>query len=186
MYYRLCYCRPWNDSTGKWATIWGLSIVSKINFEWRRHKICLINPKNPAQTAEHSAEDWLVQYFCWSSIRYAHTDDSTICVDFHTGLIWRKYGCYLPEAFYDKTKRPVSVMVWGGIEPLGYSAHLLKCANTVNLKSYVTMLSQNHISEQIGHFFGENFIWQQDNAKPIQMFPRRINWPANSPDLSPI
>ena len=123
------------------------------------------------------------------------TDESTICVCIDKGGIWRKRGFYPPEAFCDKTYHPRSVMVWGGIGPLGVKTPLLWAKGHINKYSYVKLLMENRIFELLYQTFGNNFLFQQDNASPHscsftkQILSGKVNttfWPSKSPDLSPI
>ena len=86
-------------------------------------------------------------------------------------------------------------MVWGGI--VGQTkTPLVKCPKSVNAQTYVEMLERNGI---VDFYFeiGENAVFQQDGASCHTASSTRMwfadknvflleNWPANSPDLSPI
>lgn len=124
------------------------------------------------------------------------TDESTIIVNMNNGGIWRKRGHYPPQAFYEKDKKPTSIMVWGGIGPRGYRTQLIKFSENVNKVTYQEALQKNKIFENITSIFGNQWVWQQDGATPhsayesmiyiLQNVPHYLIWPAYSPDLSPI
>lgn len=124
------------------------------------------------------------------------TDESTVEVNLKQKGIWRRRGFYPPGSFYDHDAHPISVMVWGGIGPRGYRTPLLNFKGRVNTEKYITSLLSNNIVPHITSVFGNNWTWQQDNARPHTAFttqyilrrimPNSIPWPAKSPDLSPI
>ena len=124
------------------------------------------------------------------------TDESTVMVDLEKGGIWRKKGVYPPEAFYVKQAHPIQVMVWGAIGPRGYRSKLVHIKGNMNSESYIKMLNDNQIFEDITAKFGNNWLFQQDNAPPhssrwsknqiVGKVPGLIDWPSKSPDLSPI
>ena len=124
------------------------------------------------------------------------TDESTVEVNLNGGGIWRRRGEYPPGSFYEKVAHPVSCMIWGAIGPKGFRTKLIKVDGTLNADEYVRMLYRNMVPQQIFNIFGNNYVFQQDNARPHiakraqnylnRMFPRILNWPAKSPDLSPI
>lgn len=124
------------------------------------------------------------------------TDESTVEVNLSSGGIWRRRGEYPPGSFYEKMAHPISCMIWGGIGPRGFRTSLIKVEGSVTAESYFRMLFNHRIAHQIRSQFGDTFIFQQDNARPHiarrieahlnAMFPHRLEWPAKSPDLSPI
>ena len=124
------------------------------------------------------------------------TDESTVCVDLNTGCIWRRRGEYPAEAFFDKTQHPKSVMVWGAIGPYGYRSQLIWVKNNLDSEAYLRMLAEHQIPQSLTAMFPGGFWWQQDNAPAHSsrrtravlknVFPNMLDWPAKSPDLSPI
>lgn len=124
------------------------------------------------------------------------TDESYVQVNLQGSGIWRRRGEYPACAFYEKDAYPIKCMVWGGIGPLGFRTTLIKIEGAIDSRAYVYMLHNNNIRGQIFDRFGFNFIFQQDNARPHTArltqnyldanFPNRLQWPAKSPDLSPI
>ncbi len=86
-------------------------------------------------------------------------------------------------------------MVWGCISAYGMgSLHVLE--DTMNAKRYIKVLEQHMLPSRCRLFQGRPCVFQQDNAKPhtaaittAWLRSRRVrvlNWPACSPDLSPI
>ncbi len=86
-------------------------------------------------------------------------------------------------------------MVWGCISTYGMgSLHVLE--GTMNAERYIKVLEQHMLPSRRRLFQGRPCVFQQDNAKPhtaaittAWLRSRRVrvlNWPACSPDLSPI
>lgn len=94
------------------------------------------------------------------------TDESTVVVNMDSGGIWRARGHYPPQAFYERDKKPPSIMVWGGIGPRGYRTKLIKFAEHVNAQTYKDSLKDYKIFEDISRVFGDRWVWQQDGATP--------------------
>ena len=99
------------------------------------------------------------------------------------------------HVYIETEKFQPSIMVWAGIiGPM--KTPLVKCPQRMNAQAYVEMLEANGV-----HTFlcwcGDNSLFQQDGAPchtavltmrwfrdhGVRVLP---NWPANSPDLSPI
>ncbi len=86
-------------------------------------------------------------------------------------------------------------MVWGCISANGMgSLHVLE--GTMNAERYIKVFEQQMLPSRRRLFQGRPCVFQQDNAKPhtaaittAWLHSRRVrllNWPACSPDLSPI
>lgn len=131
-----------------------------------------------------------------TSLNIIITDESTVEVDSLRGGIWRRRGHYPPGSFQTKDPHPVHVMVWGGIGPDGYKTKLLKVNGRLNSIKYIQLLTENEIFTKLNAKFHNNYIFQQDNA-PCHVskysvsllsdcVPTLLDWPAKSPDLSPI
>ncbi len=86
-------------------------------------------------------------------------------------------------------------MVWGCISAYGMgSLHVFE--GTMNAERYIKVLEQHMLPSRRHLFQGRPCVFQQDNAKPhtaaittAWLRSRRVrvlNWPACSPDLSPI
>ena len=105
---------------------------------------------------------------------------------------WVKRG---EHVYIESNKHSFSIMVWGGI--VGQTrTPLIKCPKILNSQSYVEMLKHNGIID-FYNGIGENAVFQQDGASchtatsTCAWFAEKnvtllANWPANSPDLSPI
>ncbi len=86
-------------------------------------------------------------------------------------------------------------MVWGCVSALG-KGNLHFCDGTINAEKYIEILEHNMLPSRRHIFQGRPCIFQQDNAKPhsahiTKSWLRRkrvrvLDWPACSPDLSPI
>ncbi len=94
----------------------------------------------------------------------------------------------LPVCYQRSVQKPASLMVWGCINAYGMgSLHVLE--GTMNAERYIKDLEQHMLPSRWR-------LFQQDNAKPhttaitiAWLHSRRVqvlNWPAYSPDLSPI
>ncbi len=94
----------------------------------------------------------------------------------------------LPAYYQRSVQKPPSLMVWGYISAYGMgSLHVLE--GTMIAESYIKILEQHMLPSR-------RRVFQQDNAKPhtaaittAWLRSRRVrvlNWPACSPDLSPI
>ena len=105
---------------------------------------------------------------------------------------WVKRGQHV---YIETEKFPPSIMVWAGIiGPM--KTPLIKCPQRMNAQAYVEMLEANGVPNFL-QWCGENSQIQQDGApchtaastmrwfrdQGIRVLP---NWPANSPDLSPV
>jgi hypothetical protein len=115
-------------------------------------------------------------------------------VNKNPGGIWRYKGEFRSEGYFPMDAHPISVMVWGGIGTDGYKTPLLMCPPRVNGETYPAMLDENQIPEMLKERYGDEYMFQQDNAPPhaaarnylstrLRLLP---SWPAKSPDLNPI
>ncbi len=86
-------------------------------------------------------------------------------------------------------------MIWGCISAYGLgSLHVLE--GTMNAERYIKVLVQHMLPSRRRLFQGRPCVFQQDIAKPhtaaittawlCSSIVRVLNWPACSPDLSPI
>lgn len=100
-----------------------------------------------------------------------------------------------PSCYQRSVQKPASLMVWGCISACGMgSLHIWK--DTINAERYIQVLEQHMLPSRRRLFQGRPCIFQHDNAKPhtasitASWLRRRrvrvLNWPACSPDLSPI
>ncbi len=100
-----------------------------------------------------------------------------------------------PHCYQQQVQKPGSVMVWGCVSALG-KGNLHFCDGTINAEKYIEILEHNMLPSRRHLFQGRPCIFQQDNAKPhsahiTKSWLRRkrvrvLDWPACSPDLSPI
>ncbi len=97
-------------------------------------------------------------------------------------------GSFIMDCYQRSVQKPASLMVWGCISTYGMgSLHVLE--GTMNAERYIKVLEQHMLPSR-------RRLFQQDNAKPhtaaittAWLRSRRVrvlNWPACSPDLSPI
>lgn len=122
------------------------------------------------------------------------TDESFVQNYTNRDGIWRIRGFHPPESYYERELHPTSVMIWGGIGPLGYRTKLLNFSQKVNAEYYCRSLFSNGVFTDLNFHFGRNWVWQEDNAPPHRakntknflsnIVPAKITWPAVSPDLS--
>ncbi len=100
-----------------------------------------------------------------------------------------------PDCYQQQVQKPGSVMVWGCVSALG-KGNLHFCDGTINAEKYIEILEHNMLPSRRHLFQGRPCIFQQDHAKPhsahiTKSWLRRkrvrvLDWPACSPDLSPI
>ena len=105
-------------------------------------------------------------------------------------------GLYVPEMKKTNGKcKKQPVMVWGCISAHGMGdMHI--CEGTHDAQAYVGILERHMLPSRRRLFPGTRCLFQQDNARPhSELVPtawlRRhrvcvLDWPACSPDLSPI
>ena len=99
------------------------------------------------------------------------------------------------DCYRCKVQKPASVMVWGCISAQGMG-NLHICEGTINAERYIQVLEQHMLPSKQRLFHGRPCLFQQDNAKPHSARVttawlrskrvRVLDWPACSPDLSPI
>ncbi len=100
-----------------------------------------------------------------------------------------------PDCYQQQVQKPGPLMVWGCVSALG-KGNLHFCDGTINAEKYIEILEHNMLPSRRHLFQGRPCIFQQDNAKPhsahiTKSWLRRkrvrvLDWPACSPDLSPI
>ncbi len=120
----------------------------------------------------------------WKSVLWS--DESKF--DILVGVLRAKEEGDLPACYQRSVQKPASLMVWGCISAYDMgSLHVLE--GTMNAERYIKVLEQHMLPSR-------RRVFQQDNAKPhtaaittAWLHTRRVwvlNWPACSPDLSPI
>uniref|UniRef100_A0AAR2K5U3 Tc1-like transposase DDE domain-containing protein n=1 Tax=Pygocentrus nattereri TaxID=42514 RepID=A0AAR2K5U3_PYGNA len=126
------------------------------------------------------------------------SDESTFLIVFgnHGRRVLRaKEEKDCPDCFQRKVQKPASLMVWGCVSAHGMS-NMHICEGTINAKRYIQVLEQHMLPSKQRLFQGRPCLFQQDNAKPHSarvttawLHSKRVrvlDWPACSPDLSPI
>ncbi len=125
----------------------------------------------------------------WKSVLWSDESKFDILVGNHGHRVLRaKAEEDLAVCYQRSVQKPASLMVWGCISAYGMSSlHVLE--GTMNAERYIKVLEQHMLPSR-------RCVFQQDNAKPhtaaittAWLHSRRVrvlNWPACSPDLSPI
>ena len=127
----------------------------------------------------------------WSAVMF--TDESRVSTSPDSPVMWWvKRGQHV---YVESHKFPPSIMIWAGIiGPM--KTPLIKCPQRLNAQAYVEMLEARGVHNFM-HWCGDTSIFQQDGApchtaasslrwfrdQGVRVLP---NWPANSPDLSPV
>ncbi len=131
----------------------------------------------------------------WQSVLWLDESKCDILVGNHGHcVLWAKEAGDLPACSVFSSN-PAHLMVWGCISAYGMdSLHVLE--GTMNAKRYIKVLEQHMLPSRQRLFQGRPCVFQQDNVKPhtaaittAWLRSRRVrvlNWPACSPDLSPI
>ncbi len=132
----------------------------------------------------------------WKSVLSSDESKFDILVGNHRRQVLQaKEEGDLPACYQRSVQKPASLMVWGCISAYGMgSLHVLE--GTMNAERYIKVLEQQMLPSRWRVFQGRPCVFQQDNAKPhtaaittAWLRSRRVqvlNWPACSPDLSPI
>ncbi len=125
----------------------------------------------------------------WKSVLWSDESKFDILVGNHGRRVLRaKEEGDFPACYQRSVQKPASLMVWGCIHAYGMgSLHVLE--GTMNAERYIKVLEQHMLPSRWR-------VFQQDNAKPHtaaittawlrSRWVRVLNWPACSPDLSPI
>ncbi len=124
----------------------------------------------------------------WKSVLWSNECKFDILVGDHRRRVFRaEEEGDLPACYQCSVQKPAYLMIWGCIRAYVWAACILE--GTLNAGRYIKIL-EHHMLPSRWHVF------QQDNAKPhtaaittAWIRNRRVqvvNWPACSPDLSPI
>ena len=169
-------------------------ILHQLRFEWKP-------PKIRQSLKEFQIHDRL--RFAFTMIErllylmpIIFSDESRFALTSDGRWIWRRRGDVDDSVFSDRTKFPVSVMVWGAIGP-GFKSKLVFCDNSVTQSEYIDILSRSQLFEEADARWGKGaYLFQQDGAtchtarRTRQWLSTRVkrlaNWPSNSPDLNVI
>lgn len=170
------------------------AIISNLRFQWKPPKV------------RQKLEDYQVTNrlrFAFSAITQdlylqpiIFSDESRFAMNSDGKWVWRRRGDYEESAFTDRSKFPLTVMVWGAIGP-GFKSRLVFCDNSVDQTEYIRILKESGLFNDADKVFGKGgWLFQQDGATShtglkTRMFLRgkanRLNnWPSNSPDLNVI
>ncbi len=134
----------------------------------------------------------------WKSVLWSDESKFDILVGNHGRRVLRtKEEGDLPACHQRSVQKPASLMVWGGGGHKCIRYGQLACfGSTMNAERYIKVLEQHMLSSRRRVFQGRSCAFQQDNAKPntaaittAWLRSRRVrvlNWPACSPDLSPV
>ena len=118
--------------------------------------------------------------------------------------VFGKNGCQVlrardeedhPDFYQRKVQRLKSVKVWGCISSYGVG-NLHMCKGTIDTEAY-TGIFERHMPPSRRHLFlASPWLFQQDIARPLSARATKVwlsrprvhvvDWPACSPDLSPI
>ncbi|XDV36000.1 hypothetical protein PO909_005854 [Leuciscus waleckii] len=163
----------------------------------KAHRVPLISTTNRKKRLQFARahQNWTVED--WKNV--AWSDESRFLLRHSDGRvrIWRKQNENMDPSCLVTTVQAGGdgVMVWGM-----FSWHTLGnlhfCDGTINADKYIEILEHNMLPSRRHLFQGRPCIFQQDNAKPhsahiTKSWLRRkrirvLDWPAYSPDLSPI
>ncbi|GFV69516.1 transposable element Tcb1 transposase [Trichonephila clavipes] len=130
--------------------------------------------------------DWQKFVFSYESRFVLGTDDNCVRVWRHPG---ERYN--FPYTVLRHTARTAGVMVWGAITYDSRSTLIVR-RGTLTGQRYVDDIFRPHVGPFLNGLLGA--IFQQNNARPhtagvAQDFLRHfqtLQWPARSPDLSPV
>jgi transposase len=174
------------DGISRWC-LWRIRHTQRFHF-YRETPIC---PLDQAHRDARIRFCDMVLGGIDSQLPIIFTDESIVQVNMSGRGIWRQRAIHIPEEFVLRIAHPIQVMIWGGIGPGGFRTELTKCPKSVNGESYIELLS--HIIPVLNRAFPQGYLFQQDNASPhtkykdvIGNWVRILDWPARSPDLSPI
>lgn len=126
----------------------------------------------------------------WSKVVF--TDEATFCFSPPRRRVIVAAGKPVPTDA--TTKRPPSVMVWGGISTRG-ATPLATIVGSIDSNKYQEVL-KDFLVPTMDVLYEDGYVLQQDNAPPhtsaaTHKFFRRqgievMDWPPMSPDLNPI
>ncbi len=158
----------------------------------KKEAICEHGPEAPSCPVGQGS----FKMYCFKVEKWSDESKFDILVGNHGRRVLRaKEEGDLPACHQRSVQKPASLMVWGCISAYGMgSLHVLE--GTMNAEKYIKVLEQHMLLSRWSLFQGRPCLFQQDNAKPHSaaittawLHSRRVqvlNWPACSPDLSPI
>ena len=124
------------------------------------------------------------------------SDESRFVMCDNGSKLWRIPGECLESDYVEREQHSVQVMVWGAIST-GYKSPLLCFSETCTQDSYMELLAEHRIFEELDLTYGhKQYLFQQDNAPPhvarrtLEWLEDKVylltDWPPHSPDLSPV
>ncbi len=131
----------------------------------------------------------------WKSVLWSESKFDILVGHYDRCVLWAKEEGDLPACYQYSVQKPASLMVWGCVmHTVIGSLNVLE--GTMNAERYMKVLEQHMLQSRWRLFQGRPCVFQQDNAKPHtaaittawlrSIRVRVLNWPACSPDLSPI
>ena len=171
------------------------SIRYKLGYKYAQPRKRQALTQNQIQKRIDFCEKQLGKYEKWSK-QVIISDESRFGLFPDNSKLWLKRGVYAENTFVSKEKYTETIMVWGAIG-YNYKSKLIIIEENLKSSTYIEMLSKNQIFEDIKNKVIDNNVhFQQDGApahlakNSIEFIKSKINliedWPANSPDLSPI
>ena len=110
-------------------------------------------------------------------------------------VLWANEEKDNPDCYQRKVQKLASVIVWGCVNAHG-TGNLHICKGTINAERYIQVLEQHMLPSKQRLFQRYRCLFMQDNAEPHStrvttawLRSKRVqvlDWPASSPDLSPI
>lgn len=144
---------------------------------------------------------WARRHLGWSIVQWKRvlwSDESVFHIFFGRNgrrVLRTKEEKDHPDCYQIQVQKPGSVMVWGCVSAFG-KGNLHFCDGTINAEKYISVLEEQMLPSRRRLFQGRPCLFQQDNAKPHtaritkawlrKKRVRMLDWPACSPDLSPI
>jgi len=197
--------------TERTAALWGLSSKSIQEFGWtsqgmgwgwvkasratthRRVKEFGYSCHQRRLTWAKEKKNWTVAQ--WSKVLFS--DESKFCISFRNQgpRVWRKGEAHIPSCLMSSVNFPQSVMIWRAMSSAGVGP-LCFLKTNVTAPVYQEILEHFMLPSADQLFKDADFIFQQDlapahTAKSTKSWLNDhgvgvLDWPANSPDLSPI
>ena len=110
-------------------------------------------------------------------------------------VVWKKKG-FKSDAYYvDTPKFNRGIIVWGAIGH-NFKSPLILVQGKENSEEYICVLNESHLWELATNKYSKDYYFQQDGARCHTSNITKANeehkirliedWPASSPDLSPI
>ena len=171
------------------------SIRFKLGYKYAQPRKRQALTQNQIQKRIEFCEKHLSKYEIWSK-QTIISDESRFGLFPDNSKLWLKRGVYNENTFISKEKYTETIMVWGAIG-YNYKSKLIIIEESLKSRNYIDMLSKNQIFEDIKKMDIEREVYFQQDGAPAhsakntkEFIKSKINliedWPANSPDLSPI